>query len=235
MREQADKGLDDMVTRERNLNEPARLKEPAGLEDFARDLAAPVGEIVDALHRIALHNLVVRDPDTAAPDLLWRARHLADELAQVIAALAMVPRDPVDARAPHTTLLVRDAIARAADVCAEVLGDRRVVVRCSSQLALTTQAEPFHELLVVTIDEAARRRSEQTDVRISAQRSGTRLVIEVDTGVVAGHGIERLHHLVRAIGGRIEVLSGPETRSALRIHIPQARGNDVGELPDDVA
>lgn len=209
--------------------------ESSDVTRFARDLSVPIGEIVEALHRIALHNLGEADTETAAPDLLWRARHLADELAQVVSALAAVPQDPVDARAPQTTVLVRQAIGRAADACSATLGDRRVVVRCAPQLAITTQPERLHELLVVTIDEAARRRAERTDVRVGAQRAGSRLVIEVDGGVIAGHGIERLHHLARAIGGRIEVLSGPETRAALRIHIPQVRTDDVDELPDDVA
>ncbi len=203
------------------------------LGDLARDLQSPIEAIVEALSRFTLER-VGQEADTA-PDLVWRARHLADELTQVITALAATPSEPVDARAPHTTVLVRNAIARAADSCAEHLGARRVVVRCSAQLAITTQPNRLHELLVTAIDEAARRRGPNADIRISAQRRGSRLVIEIDGGVVAGTGIETLHHVARAVGGRIEVLAGPETRAALRFHIPQGRPSDLDELPDDVA
>lgn len=224
-----------MVTRELDA---AEAVETAGLDDLARELAVPLGEITDALDRAALQRLRGGGSDTAAPDLLWRARHLADELTRVVSALSALPAVPkamVDGRGAHAGLLVRHAIARAADACAESLGARRVVVRCSPQLAITTQPGRFHELLVVTIDETARRRSKQVDVRVGARRVGNRLVIEAEGGLVGGEGIERLHHLARAIGGRIEVVSGPETRSALRIHIPQWRTNDLDDLPDDVA
>jgi K+-sensing histidine kinase KdpD len=203
------------------------------LGTLARDLQPPIEAIVEALSRFTLAR--VGTETQTAPDLVWRARHLADELTQVVTALAATPADPIDGRAPHTTVLVRNVIARAADSCAERLGTRRVVVRCSAQLAITTQPNRLHELLVTAIDEAARRHGPNTDIRITAQRRGNRLVIEIEGGVVAGTGIETLHHLVRAVGGRIEVLAGPQTRAALRFHIPQGRVGDLDELPDDVA
>jgi hypothetical protein len=222
-----------MVTRELDSQSPPGA-DPA-LDELARDLRAPLDAIVATLQRLALARAGDADPDNAAPDLLWRARHLADELTQVVGALAATPEAPIDARAPHTTVLVRRALTRAADTCAGALGARRVVVRCSPQLAATVQPDRFHDLLVATIEESATRRAANADVRVGAQRIGTRLVIEVDGGVAAGRGIERFHHLVRAVGGRIEVLSGPQARDALRIHIPQGRSDDLGELPDDVA
>lgn len=221
-----------MPTRELDPSAHPSTGDPS-LGALARDLRPPISEIVDALSRFSLTRTATAGEP--APELLWRARHLADELTQVIGALEHAPADPVDSRAPATTVLIRHAVARAADACAVALAGRRVVVRCSAQLAVTTQPNRLHELLVATIDEAARRRGPHADIRVGAHRSGQRLVIEIDGGVVPGTGIERLHHLARAVGGRIEVLTGPETRSALRFHIPQGRTGDTESLPDDVA
>ena len=207
----------------------------ADLGGLARELRPSLVDIVETLTRFSREQASGTDTDAASPDLIWKARHLADELAEIVAALERAPVDPVDARSPHTTVLVRHAIARAADASDALLAGRRVVVRCSAQLAITTQANRLHELLVTAIEESARRKASASDVRVAAHRSGTRLVVEVEGGVVAGHGIERLHHLARAVGGRIEVVAGPETRAALRFHIPQARSGDLTDLPDDVA
>lgn len=201
----------------------------------ARDLAEPLAAIIDALEQLALSESAAPSGDASAPELIWRARHLAGELAQTIGALGSGLPEPIDGRAPHSTLLVRHAIARAADVCSDRLGTRRVVVRCSSQLAVTTQPGRFHDLLVTMIDESARRRAPASDVRVSAQRVGTRIVVETEGSVEAGAGIERLQALARAIGGHIEVNAGADGRPALRVHLPQLRADDVDELPDDVA
>ncbi len=206
-----------------------------GLDEVARQLAVPLGEIVETLQRLALARVGTSDGDAPAPDLLWRARHLADELAQVIRAMAAVVPVPAEARALHSTLLVRDAIGRAVEVCAPELGARRVIVRCSPQVAVTTQKDRMHDLLVALITEAARRNPDAAEIRTSAERVGTRLVIEVSGGVVAGRGLERLHNLARAVGGRIEVVAGLQARDALRVHIPQQRHQDVGNMPDDAA
>ena len=224
-----------MVTRELHpAAEP--IRDPAAVtrtSQLARDLADPLGTIIDGLEQLAL-SASAADGE-APPELIWRARHLAGELAQTIGALGAGLTEPIDARAPHSRLLVRHAIARAADACADRLGARRVVVRCSSQLAVTTQPARFHDLLVTMIDESARRRAPASDVRVGAQRVGSRIVVETEGGVEAGAGIERLQHLARAIGGHIEVNAGAEGHPALRVHLPQLRGDDVDELPDDVA
>lgn len=225
-----------MVTRELHpAAEPTQ--KPAAVtrtSQVAQDLAEPLAAIIDGLEQLALSESDAPG-EAATPELIWRARHLAGELAQTIGALGAGLPEPIDARAPHSTLLVRHAIARAADVCADRLGTRRVVVRCSSQLAVTTQPGRFHDLLVTMIEESARRRAPASDVRVGARRVGTRIVVETEGSIEAGAGIERLQHLARAIGGHIEVNAGGEGRPALRVHLPQLRADDVDELPDDVA
>ncbi len=208
-----------------------------GVDEIARDLAAPLGEIVDALERVTLASVGTDDAEGVTPDLLWRARHLATELQQVIASLALAT-PPFDGRAPHVSVLVRHALACAADACAHHLDGRRVIVRCSPQLAVTTQPDRMHELLVALIDEVTRRDRPTNDLRLTAQRVGSRLVIEADGGSATGLGLERLHDLARAVGGRIEVVDGPRDRSTLRVHLPQQRNADLVELappPDDAA
>jgi K+-sensing histidine kinase KdpD len=207
----------------------------SGLSEVAREIAAPIAEIVDTLQRFALARSAANGSDAPAPDLLWRARHLAAELAAVAQAMAVTAPPPAETRAPHTTLVVRDAIARATEVCAPLLGTRRIVVRCGPRLAVTTQADRMHDLLVALIDEAARRDPDTNEIRASATRVANRLVIEIGGGVVAGRGLERLHHLARAVGGRIEVVAAPHACAALRVHIPQQRTDDVGDVPDDAA
>ncbi len=193
------------------------------------DLELPLGELVRALQRHQLYRLVddVEPPDR---ELLGRARTLVHDLQCVVEAMLERPVSPTDPREWHDTITVRAAFEDAAASAKESLAGRNLIVDAAPNLAITTHAPRFHDLLVEVLRVASRLQPAAFTVRVLVELRDTELSITIPgtdrADVFSVNDHRYVHELARSLGGRLDVIGHPESHAALHVRLPQQRSVD---------
>jgi signal transduction histidine kinase len=106
--------------------------------------------------------------------------------------------------------------------------DIRTVV--SGQLEVFAEREGLHRALTNVLENAARAAGERGHVTVRAWSHGPHVCIEVSDdgrgfGQIArgtGHGIQTVDEVIRAAHGTLEIRSGPEAGTQVRLLLPHA-------------
>jgi hypothetical protein len=209
---------------------PLLLPRDARNDAVIHELEEPLGELVRALQRRQLYQLVgdVEPPDS---ELLGRARSLVRDLEHVLAELLDRPVAPTDPREWHDTVFMRSAFEDAAVAAKDALSGRSLVVDAPPTFVITSHAPRLHELLVELLALASRLQPASWTVRVEVQRRDGEVIIVVpctdrsDTLSVADH--MHVHALARSLGGRLDVIGHPDSNAGLWVRLPQQRAADT--------
>jgi K+-sensing histidine kinase KdpD len=196
---------------------------------ISHDIEEPLGELVRALQRRQLYQLV-GELDPPDSELLGRARTLVRDLEHVLAELLDRPVAPTDPREWHDTLSLRSAFEDAATSAKEALAGRSVVVDAPPTFVITSHAPRLHELLVQLLALASRLQPAAWTIRIDVQRREGEVVIIVPStdrsDSLSVRDQMHVHELARTLGGRLDVIGHPDANAGLWVRLPQQRAAD---------
>jgi K+-sensing histidine kinase KdpD len=219
----------DVAATAGDTTRPLLTPRDARNDAIVHELEEPLGELVRALQRRQLYQLVgeVDPPDS---ELLGRARSLVRDLEHVLAELLDRPVAPTDPREWHDTLSMRSAFEDAAASAKDALAGRSVVVDAPPTFVVTSHAPRLHELLVHVLALASRLQPASWNVRIDVQRRDGEVVIIVPctdrSDSLSVSDQMHLHELARSLGGRLDVIGHPDTNAGLWVRLPQQRTVD---------
>lgn len=208
------------VDRSREAHSARQLR-----DDITRGLQEPLAEVLRTLQRLAIAQVSADAPQLDA-QLLVRGRSLAHGLSQVVEELvAAGTQDGVlDSRESQETVLVRNAIESAAVAASQHLVDRCVVVRGAERVAVTTNTQRFHNLVVRIFETAAG----QGEFRIVLERSRGELLMQFEKAELSSIDLDAVRALARSLGGTADRASTPHGVN-LVVWLPQQRTTDPTE------